>query len=686
MRPKSTTPPASPTPPEGTPGANKSAKHCRGGAPASMDEKLSLHYTNAAENASIQKRARILSIYQGCFLVVFLFLLYMLFSVLSYSIWFADEIPVIDSLLVAVYTITTVGYGNQQPTSNPALAFTIWEMLSGIALLTMMVAQVLQAAKVSRESREEDAKKMERRIDKSIKSIEKRLSIVVSPPSRVYKSRMGARCALMKKKMGELRKRVWESVPGWAKVMARDILLLTFTIAAGAIAIGVTEGWSFVQSVYFAVTTMTTVGYGDVSPETDAGKILTMLYMPFSLYFMSVFLNLVANFYIACHKMNIERILNDRKAKLNREKVLETERQSSSIHSLGSPGSPYQGPVHNPISPLSAMELGVPLRTNSTMESTPSPQEPRRKLFNPVQGRRTTKDSLTIDTGAAPVTPKGVVTPKGGGARGSLVSSKVGFISKHKEETEVKKEKIVIAAKTPRPLPKTPKMGTGAKTPKSFKSLARAGGSVASPMSKWKVLTTMTPSKIRARVQSRFEMIVATELAGTRGGLQVEGEVLGVEFPNLKAVVAKWFIPKNAVQAFRAVSYEAIVGIGEFNLMKNGSKAYDLLDQEDRVLMFAPLVATMGSFEAMSAWLKGTEFVEKTDIEAKTPKPKQSNYGYALSPDQVQKTPKAKPRHKRAMSTTVISPMKRRIESGRGWRMSDFSSTPSNLKSPKFNF
>ena len=74
------------------------------------------------------QRARILSIYQGCFLVVFLFLLYMLFSVLSYSIWFSDRIPVIDSLLVAIYTITTVGYGNQQPTSNPALAFTIWEV------------------------------------------------------------------------------------------------------------------------------------------------------------------------------------------------------------------------------------------------------------------------------------------------------------------------------------------------------------------------------------------------------------------------------------------------------------------------------------------------------------------------------------------------------------------------------
>ena len=91
-------------------------------------------------------------------------------------------------------------------------------------------------------------------------------------------------------------------------------------MAVGAISIGVTEGWSFVESVYFAVTTMTTVGYGDLSPETNAGKILTMCYMPFSLYFMSVFLNLVANFYIACHKMNIERILKKRRGQLEKFK------------------------------------------------------------------------------------------------------------------------------------------------------------------------------------------------------------------------------------------------------------------------------------------------------------------------------------------------------------------------------
>lgn len=121
--------------------------------------------------------------------------------------------------------------------------------------------------------------------------------------------------------------------------------------------------------------------------------------------------------------------------------------------------------------------------------------------------------------------------------------------------------------------------------------------------------------------------------------------------------------------------------------MKKGTKAYDCIDQEDRVLMFAPLVASMGSFDAMTAWLKGTDFVVKSDKDKAAAEKVKSNFGYALSPDdqQQRQTPKAKPHHKRAASTNQLSPMKKRIEAGRGWKMSDFSSTPSNLKSPKWD-
>ena len=39
------------------------------------------------------------------------------------------------------------------------------------------------------------------------------------------------------------------------------------------------EGWAWVDAAYFATVTIATVGYGDFVPQTDAGKIFTMVYV-----------------------------------------------------------------------------------------------------------------------------------------------------------------------------------------------------------------------------------------------------------------------------------------------------------------------------------------------------------------------------------------------------------------------
>jgi len=39
------------------------------------------------------------------------------------------------------------------------------------------------------------------------------------------------------------------------------------------------EGWGFIDAVYFCIVTMSTVGYGDFSPHTAAGKIFTIIYL-----------------------------------------------------------------------------------------------------------------------------------------------------------------------------------------------------------------------------------------------------------------------------------------------------------------------------------------------------------------------------------------------------------------------
>ena len=38
------------------------------------------------------------------------------------------------------------------------------------------------------------------------------------------------------------------------------------------------EGWGYLDSTYFMVITATTIGYGDFTPQTDIGKITTIVY------------------------------------------------------------------------------------------------------------------------------------------------------------------------------------------------------------------------------------------------------------------------------------------------------------------------------------------------------------------------------------------------------------------------
>lgn len=60
----------------------------------------------------------------------------------------------------------------------------------------------------------------------------------------------------------------------------RLLLLLTATlIGTAATAYHYVEGWRWLDSIYFSVITIATIGYGDIVPKTDPGKIITVIYV-----------------------------------------------------------------------------------------------------------------------------------------------------------------------------------------------------------------------------------------------------------------------------------------------------------------------------------------------------------------------------------------------------------------------
>jgi voltage-gated potassium channel len=56
-------------------------------------------------------------------------------------------------------------------------------------------------------------------------------------------------------------------------------LLVVGLLGSGTLAYMLIEGWGFVDALYFSAIVLTTVGLGDIAPETDTGKLFTVAYV-----------------------------------------------------------------------------------------------------------------------------------------------------------------------------------------------------------------------------------------------------------------------------------------------------------------------------------------------------------------------------------------------------------------------
>ena len=79
------------------------------------------------------------------------------------------------------------------------------------------------------------------------------------------------------------------------------MLWVIIVLSVGTLFYALVEGWNLVDSFYFSVITLTTVGYGDLTPDTPMGKLFTTVYIFFGLSIVGVFASNLA-------KVHVERV------------------------------------------------------------------------------------------------------------------------------------------------------------------------------------------------------------------------------------------------------------------------------------------------------------------------------------------------------------------------------------------
>ena len=100
----------------------------------------------------------------------------------------------------------------------------------------------------------------------------------------------------------------------------RDLLITTILIVlAGTLFYHFVEGWSIIDSLYFSVVTLTTIGYGDFSPQTDAGKIFTIIYIIVGIGMILSFINTIQHHYTFMRHKERKEILKNKAFRSKKE-------------------------------------------------------------------------------------------------------------------------------------------------------------------------------------------------------------------------------------------------------------------------------------------------------------------------------------------------------------------------------
>mmetsp|Transcript_22418 Transcript_22418/g.55578 ORF Transcript_22418/g.55578 Transcript_22418/m.55578 type:complete len:825 (+) Transcript_22418:293-2767(+) len=583
-----------------------------------------------------------------------------------------------ESLFFSIFTITTVGYGREDLPATPSFqAYTIAYIMVGIAALTIMVAQVYQciALEASRARLSQDKQDELRRRSGLMLKDGPRHKLPMSSPtgSSTHSSKINGperqssdeimitsyvhtgflprtlECCFRHLDRAKYFFRETELGKGISVIFPFAGLILS-----GATVVWLLEGWTFLESLYFAVVSLTTVGFGDYVPTKLPTIWFCIFWLPFSIGFMSMYLSNVATFYIRLSDRNIRRIERNLRRRLQKAKEKAEEERAEilrrayrgqeieieiaagssdrvndedlrAIQRTGSTDSNVSGEYKHATIPKSHAKSVMKRQKKQGFNILPiaddddNPSDDETVL---IGGTANSENAKKGDSGRRTGYQRRQKIIENCRPNPSLSEESGGGYNEDgiSENSTMKAMKDVISAV--RNTMDSMKDGTGHHPVNPGGNNASKFMSIHSTqnMIDYSIFRRQNQSKkpsfaLRVLIQERFAKIIAMEVAGFHSSIEIKDQTLSVTIESISDTTEKWSIPRRARKAFRSVAFEILYFVGEHGLITRGADALFELTPFEFHGLFSTLVAAMGDADIMEGWLANTDALAIVDLE-----------------------------------------------------------------------
>jgi hypothetical protein len=643
-----------------------------------LTQQLDQEYEWALEERDVAYHARYQSVRQSACCAITFMTIFMTVSVVFF-VQQTEDWDTKDALLFSVYAMTTVGYGHLHSPDTPAFQlYTIFFILMGIATLTILVAQVYQcvALEASRAQSER-----EQPLTSPLAQHHRRTTM-----TRQSVTQLGDFLHVPTHTMDRLFQ-IIDQLQTFFKEdeVGRGLsVLFPFVglIGLGALVVGPLEGWTIVEALYFSVVSLTTVGFGDYYPTQSASIWFCVIWLPFSVGFMSLYLTNVAAFYIRLSDANILRI----EQQLRKAQILQRKRQWDESGGDGGSHRHHDGADPNdtandneldqydddeetdPESSGGEMEAVSRKSTRSQegagFENVPRHEKLRqqqrrkrrhavRRLFGTLGSAKHRRERILQTVEQQPLSSFSIETMTPSPSDDASTASTTSTTTTQEATSSMTTMRQVLQA-VHADLAQSDDHGGGSAV-LATSEFVKANSS--DPSGADTLMVIQKPSfALRALVQERLAAIIAIDVAGYQDSIEIQDRTLSMSIQSLKQTADRWKIPKRARKAFRAVAFEVLFFVGEFGLVTRGAEA--LFDLPPLVFssLFAPLLAAMGDAPWMESWLVRTQVLADVDLQFSLSSP--SPTGRPLDMDRLRSAVAVAPQTKTARLAVGVAQMK----------------------------